>query len=80
MDSGSQNATLRPMIRRVHYPIDYEAKAECIDNVLSKPYPKDGRVYCNATFDDWLCWDYTPAGTTAFQRCPYEFMAGFNKD
>lgn len=39
-----------------------------------------GSLYCNATFDNWLCWDFTPAGQSAFQRCPYDFIEGFNRD
>ena len=37
-------------------------------------------MYCPAVFDTYLCWDYTPAGQTAYGRCPHYFMPGFNKD
>ncbi|KAK3777447.1 hypothetical protein RRG08_032550 [Elysia crispata] len=30
-------------------------------------------IYCPTHFDDWLCWDFTLAGTTATQQCPYKF-------
>ncbi|XP_034311006.2 gastric inhibitory polypeptide receptor [Magallana gigas] len=33
------------------------------------PYPTDGELYCNATFDV-QCWNYTLAGTTARGACP----------
>ncbi|XP_070212638.1 calcitonin receptor-like [Littorina saxatilis] len=58
---------------------NWEAYFQC-ESILSKPKPDDGRVYCDAVFDDWLCWDYTPAGTTAYGRCPHKFMPGFNID
>ncbi|CAG5007226.1 unnamed protein product [Parnassius apollo] len=35
----------------------------------------DPNVNCPRTFDGWMCWDETPAGTTAAQACP-EFIAG----
>jgi len=34
-------------------------------------------VYCPLTFDGLSCWNYTPAGDTAFLPCPY-FIAGFD--
>ena len=34
-------------------------------------------VYCPLTFDGLSCWNYTPAGETAFLPCPY-FIAGFD--
>lgn len=30
-------------------------------------------LYCNRTWDGWLCWDDTPAGTVATQNCPDYF-------
>uniref|UniRef100_A0A672M3G4 G-protein coupled receptors family 2 profile 1 domain-containing protein n=1 Tax=Sinocyclocheilus grahami TaxID=75366 RepID=A0A672M3G4_SINGR len=29
--------------------------------------------YCNRTWDGWLCWDDTPAGTYTSQNCPNYF-------
>ncbi|OWA52579.1 Calcitonin receptor [Hypsibius exemplaris] len=46
------------------------ALAECRDKILDKPYPDDGRLYCNRTFDGWGCWNDTLAGTRAFISCP----------
>ncbi|XP_034839487.1 calcitonin gene-related peptide type 1 receptor-like [Maniola hyperantus] len=34
-------------------------------------------VYCPRTFDGFACWDETPAGSTAFQKCP-SFIVGFD--
>ncbi|XP_065369424.1 calcitonin gene-related peptide type 1 receptor isoform X2 [Calliphora vicina] len=33
--------------------------------------------FCMGTFDGWLCWPDTPAGTSAYERCP-EFITGFD--
>uniref|UniRef100_A0A4W5L7Z7 G-protein coupled receptors family 2 profile 1 domain-containing protein n=1 Tax=Hucho hucho TaxID=62062 RepID=A0A4W5L7Z7_9TELE len=30
-------------------------------------------LYCNRTWDGWLCWDDTPAGTVTWQNCPNYF-------
>nr|XP_055076113.1 calcitonin gene-related peptide type 1 receptor [Misgurnus anguillicaudatus] len=37
------------------------------------PYNKSG-LYCNRTWDGWLCWDDTPAGTFMSQNCPNYFV------
>jgi hypothetical protein len=42
-----------------------------------KPYSVAEGVYCPLTFDGLSCWNYTPAGDTAFLPCPY-FIAGFD--
>uniref|UniRef100_A0A0K8UB56 Calcitonin gene-related peptide type 1 receptor n=1 Tax=Bactrocera latifrons TaxID=174628 RepID=A0A0K8UB56_BACLA len=36
-----------------------------------------GETYCAGTFDGWLCWPDTAAGTSAYERCP-EFITGFD--
>ncbi|KAE8596237.1 hypothetical protein XENTR_v10016022 [Xenopus tropicalis] len=36
------------------------------------PYSKSG-LYCNRTWDGWLCWDDTPAGINVTQNCPDYF-------
>ncbi|XP_053119154.1 calcitonin receptor isoform X1 [Hemicordylus capensis] len=36
------------------------------------PYKKPG-LFCNRTWDGWLCWDDTPAGKLADQNCPDYF-------
>ncbi|XP_041366748.1 calcitonin gene-related peptide type 1 receptor-like [Gigantopelta aegis] len=56
-----------------------EARA-CHETVLSKPYPSDGHLYCNATFDDMLCFNYTLAGQTVFKPCPTHMHPGFNPE
>lgn len=34
-------------------------------------------LYCNVTWDNAMCWDYTPAGTEAQQSCP-DYINGLN--
>ncbi|PVD30011.1 hypothetical protein C0Q70_09272 [Pomacea canaliculata] len=81
MLNGSQEVTRTPFRQSPsRHAFHYKAFEECKRNILSKPYPDDGSLYCNATFDNWLCWDFTPAGQSAFQRCPYDFIEGFNRD
>uniref|UniRef100_A0A673HB12 G-protein coupled receptors family 2 profile 1 domain-containing protein n=1 Tax=Sinocyclocheilus rhinocerous TaxID=307959 RepID=A0A673HB12_9TELE len=44
--------------------------------VYSKRMPSSSDVtspYCNRTWDGWLCWDDTPAGTYTSQNCPNYF-------
>ncbi|CAH1788541.1 unnamed protein product [Owenia fusiformis] len=53
------------------------AKQACYETVLTLPYPDDGRLYCNRTFDSWGCWNDTLAGTKAYTKCP-GFIKGFD--
>lgn len=46
-----------------------EAGEECQKILANLTEPTDG-VYCDALFDDILCWPYTPAGTVATKSCP----------
>lgn len=36
-------------------------------------------LYCEGTFDTWLCWPHTAANTTAYEHCP-EFVHGFSPE
>ncbi|XP_045448272.1 calcitonin gene-related peptide type 1 receptor [Melitaea cinxia] len=36
-------------------------------------------LYCEGTYDTWLCWPHTPADTTTFAPCP-GFVPGFSTD
>ncbi|XP_055882547.1 calcitonin gene-related peptide type 1 receptor-like isoform X2 [Biomphalaria glabrata] len=58
--------------------VNWKEKERCL-SVLDKPPPDDGRLYCPAMFDDWLCWDYTLAGTVASAPCPADFQPLLNK-
>ncbi|XP_018413084.1 PREDICTED: calcitonin receptor [Nanorana parkeri] len=40
------------------------------------PYSKSG-LYCNRTWDGWLCWDDSPAGHNITQNCP-DYFADFD--
>lgn len=51
--------------------IDHKAKdaaeQECYENII-QTVPQPG--YCNATWDEMLCWDQTPPGSVVMQPCP----------
>ncbi|XP_062589322.1 calcitonin gene-related peptide type 1 receptor-like isoform X1 [Saccostrea cucullata] len=50
----------------------------CYEDVISKPAPSDGKLYCSPKHDDFLgCWNYTEAGTKASLPCPE--IPGFHK-
>lgn len=36
-------------------------------------------LYCEGTYDTWLCWPHTPAGEVAYLNCP-DFIPGFKKE
>ncbi|GAU98940.1 hypothetical protein RvY_10011-2 [Ramazzottius varieornatus] len=66
-----------------HYKFEFIAKqhaalSECRDKIFDQPYPQDGQVYCNRTFDGWGCWNDTLAGTRAFIPCPTWANEGFD--
>ncbi|KPJ15429.1 Calcitonin gene-related peptide type 1 receptor [Papilio machaon] len=53
---------------------DYAA-CELRNNLTRRP----AGLYCEGTFDTWLCWPHTAANTTAYEHCP-EFVHGFSPE
>ncbi|KAF4100392.1 calcitonin gene-related peptide type 1 receptor isoform X2 [Onychostoma macrolepis] len=50
-----------------------DGQYKCFEKMnRDQPYNKSG-PYCNRTWDGWLCWDDTPAGTFTSQNCPNYF-------
>ncbi|KAM6959216.1 calcitonin gene-related peptide type 1 receptor [Aplochiton taeniatus] len=50
-----------------------DGQYKCFEKMnRDEPYNKSG-LYCNRTWDGWLCWDDTPAGTFSLQNCPSYF-------
>ncbi|KAJ8334187.1 hypothetical protein SKAU_G00398260 [Synaphobranchus kaupii] len=50
-----------------------DGQYKCFEKMnRDQPYNKTG-PYCNRTWDGWLCWDDTLAGTYTFQNCPNYF-------
>ncbi|XP_043073794.1 calcitonin gene-related peptide type 1 receptor isoform X2 [Puntigrus tetrazona] len=50
-----------------------DGQYKCFEKMnRDQPYNKSGS-YCNRTWDGWLCWDDTPAGTYTSQNCPNYF-------
>lgn len=46
-----------------------ERRLRCEDKMEESP-DHEGEVFCAAEWDGFLCWDATPAGGVASQRCP----------
>ncbi|KAK2886996.1 hypothetical protein Q8A67_015224 [Cirrhinus molitorella] len=50
-----------------------DGQYKCFEKMnRDQPYNKSG-PYCNRTWDGWLCWDDTSAGTYTSQNCPNYF-------
>ncbi|XP_023667535.1 calcitonin gene-related peptide type 1 receptor isoform X3 [Paramormyrops kingsleyae] len=50
-----------------------DGQYKCFEKMnRDQPYNKSG-MYCNRTWDGWLCWDDTAAGTYTSQNCPNYF-------
>lgn len=48
-------------------------------NVHHSPLLPIAGVFCEGTFDSWLCWPHTPANSTAYRACP-AFVPGFSPE
>uniref|UniRef100_A0A3B4ZRE7 Calcitonin gene-related peptide type 1 receptor n=1 Tax=Stegastes partitus TaxID=144197 RepID=A0A3B4ZRE7_9TELE len=46
-----------------------ENEYKCLKKTQDPPFNKED-LHCSHTWDGWLCWDDTPAGTLASQNCP----------
>uniref|UniRef100_A0A1L8DJU9 Putative adenylate cyclase-coupled calcitonin receptor n=1 Tax=Nyssomyia neivai TaxID=330878 RepID=A0A1L8DJU9_9DIPT len=52
-------------------------RLECLEELNKSAISLEDGTYCPGTFDGWLCWPNTEAGTAAFAPCP-EFVTGFD--
>uniref|UniRef100_A0A1I8PY96 G-protein coupled receptors family 2 profile 1 domain-containing protein n=1 Tax=Stomoxys calcitrans TaxID=35570 RepID=A0A1I8PY96_STOCA len=57
-------------------PIE-KLRAECWERLNQSTTHNEPGTYCPGTFDGWLCWPDTPAGKSAYERCP-DFITGFD--
>uniref|UniRef100_A0A8C6Q5M6 Calcitonin gene-related peptide type 1 receptor n=1 Tax=Nothobranchius furzeri TaxID=105023 RepID=A0A8C6Q5M6_NOTFU len=48
----------------------YENEHKCLRRMKDDPPFSKAGLYCGRYWDGWLCWDDTPAGSYASQRCP----------
>lgn len=46
-------------------------------NIMSVTINSIAEPFCPGTWDGWLCWPDTPAGTYTFASCP-DFIVGFD--
>ncbi|XP_067650189.1 PDF receptor-like isoform X2 [Haliotis asinina] len=47
-----------------------KTREECLAKLGDAAFPKDGGLYCNATWDNVLCWKAAKAGTAVRMNCP----------
>ncbi|XP_055676478.1 calcitonin gene-related peptide type 1 receptor isoform X2 [Lutzomyia longipalpis] len=66
--SMSTTTTEHPLIQK---------RLECLEELNKSISSIEDGTYCPGTFDGWLCWPNTQAGTAAFAPCP-EFVTGFD--
>lgn len=50
------------------------AQYECYQKIIQDPIQHTEGMYCNRTWDGWLCWNYVLAGTESVQHCPDYFQ------
>ncbi|XP_078287735.1 calcitonin gene-related peptide type 1 receptor-like isoform X2 [Rhinoraja longicauda] len=51
------------------------AQYKCYLKIIRDPPYETKGSYCTRTWDGWLCWDDTPAGSTSVQHCPNYFRS-----
>ncbi|XP_061592799.1 calcitonin gene-related peptide type 1 receptor-like [Cololabis saira] len=49
------------------------AQFECYMKIIHDPHQMEEGVYCNRTWDGWMCWGDSPPGT-AIQMCPSYYV------
>ncbi|KAG8515631.1 Calcitonin gene-related peptide type 1 receptor, partial [Galemys pyrenaicus] len=50
------------------------AQYECYQKIIQDPIQQIEGIYCNRTWDGWLCWNDVAAGTESMQHCPDYFQ------
>ncbi|MBZ3891093.1 Calcitonin gene-related peptide type 1 receptor [Sciurus carolinensis] len=50
------------------------AQYECYQKIMQDPIQQAEGIYCNRTWDGWLCWNDVAAGTESMQHCPDYFQ------
>ncbi|KAL0838459.1 hypothetical protein ABMA28_016591 [Loxostege sticticalis] len=54
---------------------EHEAACALANNNTAPP----AEIYCEGTFDSWVCWPHTAANSTAYAPCP-DFVPGFRPE
>lgn len=55
-----------------------DKRQKCVAKISNNATVPQTGLYCNATWDNVMCWDATPAGTMAKMKCP-DYVVGFSK-
>ncbi|GCC22979.1 hypothetical protein chiPu_0001370 [Chiloscyllium punctatum] len=70
---NSEEITTEPSSIKTAQQKIMDARYKCYDKMAKDPSFDKRGLYCNRTWDGWLCWDDTPAGTLSMQNCPNHF-------
>ncbi|XP_061598679.1 calcitonin gene-related peptide type 1 receptor isoform X2 [Cololabis saira] len=80
----SGDTEMEPTMEALAGPVDNQKELErqkklldnqykCFEKMNRDPHYNKSDLYCNRTWDGWLCWEDTPAGTYIYQNCPNYF-------
>ncbi|XP_038627518.1 calcitonin receptor [Tachyglossus aculeatus] len=50
-----------------------DSQFKCYEKMNREPPNSEKGLFCNRTWDGWLCWGDTPAGRVSIQNCPDYF-------
>uniref|UniRef100_A0A1A9X4T9 G-protein coupled receptors family 2 profile 1 domain-containing protein n=1 Tax=Glossina brevipalpis TaxID=37001 RepID=A0A1A9X4T9_9MUSC len=70
------NSSERAVNKTTFFFTDLLGEVDCIERLNKTTTKFEPGKYCPGTFDGWLCWPDTAAGSTAYERCP-DFVTGF---
>ncbi|XP_036949979.1 calcitonin gene-related peptide type 1 receptor isoform X2 [Acanthopagrus latus] len=65
--------TAEPAERGGAMEIILENEKKCSEKMKQDPPHNKSGLFCSRSWDGWLCWDDTPAGSYASQNCPDYF-------
>ncbi|KAM6899566.1 calcitonin gene-related peptide type 1 receptor [Xenentodon cancila] len=80
----SGDTEMEPTMKALSSPVDNQKERErqkklldnqykCFEKMNRDPPYNKSDLYCNRTWDGWLCWEDTLAGTYTYQNCPNYF-------
>lgn len=79
MAPAASGSTTPPLHHPVCLHLNYRSTMNTDPRPVSLKELLVAGLYCEGTFDSWLCWPHTAADTVAYARCP-DFVPGFSAD